>query len=125
MAPLIHRRGWTIWIAGAAIAHLALAGAGFSPWGCALREVTGVPCPGCGLTTAALRLLRGEWADAIGSHAFAPVFLIALALLAVTAGLPERERSRVAIRVAAWERRTGATSLLLLALVIYWALRTF
>lgn len=49
---------------------------------CLLRTVTGVPCPGCGLTTAAVALVRGEFGAAFQAN---PV-IFGLAALAVAVG---------------------------------------
>jgi len=47
---------------------------------CPLRTVTGVPCPGCGLTTAAVALVRGEFGAAFDANPL----IFGLAALAVT-----------------------------------------
>jgi hypothetical protein len=49
---------------------------------CPLRTLTGVPCPACGLTTAAVALVRGEVGAAWGAN---PV-IFCLAALAVAVG---------------------------------------
>ncbi len=44
-----------------------------STFGCVLRRVTGISCPGCGLTRAYLACFRLELAEAFSFH---PLFLI-------------------------------------------------
>ncbi|MGC5023041.1 DUF2752 domain-containing protein [Micromonospora sp. DT47] len=49
---------------------------------CPLRWLTGVPCPACGLTTASVAMVRGDFADSVVAN---PAIL-ALAALAVVVG---------------------------------------
>ncbi len=49
---------------------------------CALRSTTGMPCPGCGLTTAGIALLKGDPAAAVKINA---MILLVPPLLALTA----------------------------------------
>ncbi|GAA4957086.1 DUF2752 domain-containing protein [Actinoplanes utahensis] len=76
---------------------------------CPLRTVTGVPCPGCGLTTAAVALVRGEFGEAF--HANPLIFGLAAFTVAVgplvalrASGVlrPPRPWSPVGRRRAGW-----------------------
>lgn len=69
-------------------AALLAAGLGYALWvrltglaiPCPFRAVTGLKCPGCGVTRMCLALLRGDWAAAWRAN---PVLLLLLPLLAV------------------------------------------
>ena len=54
--------------AAAGTFYLLLAALGH---GCPIRWLTGIPCPGCGLSRAYLALLQG---DLVGAFAFHPLF---------------------------------------------------
>ena len=54
-------------------------GAGYTV--CAFRRLTGIPCPGCGLTRAMAALARGELLLALHFHPFAPLVLAEAAAL--------------------------------------------
>jgi hypothetical protein len=54
---------------------------------CPLANLTGWPCPSCGLTRAALALLRGDVAGALALHPLAPPVLILLGVFASGAWL--------------------------------------
>ncbi len=45
---------------------------------CPFRRVTSLPCPGCGLTTSIVGLLRGEVADALCVNPLGIIALLAL-----------------------------------------------
>lgn len=42
---------------------------------CLFRRVSGVPCPGCGMTRAFAHLAKGEWSEAARDHPLS--FLVA------------------------------------------------
>ncbi|MBR5373168.1 MAG: DUF2752 domain-containing protein [Paludibacteraceae bacterium] len=48
---------------------------------CPFRRITSLPCPGCGLTTSILLMLKGEFATAVGLN---PMVLLALPMLVVS-----------------------------------------
>lgn len=57
---------------------------------CPIKFVTGVSCPGCGMTRACLSLLGGDPAAAFGYHPLVWLLPAALALYLFRARLPRR-----------------------------------
>lgn len=58
---------------------------------CPFRRLTGLPCPGCGLTRSWVYLVHGWWRESFLAHPFGPV---AVALVVVLAVLAARARLR-------------------------------
>lgn len=82
------------WIAlggvGAALGAIALSPDGIDdgPVVCPIRLLTGLPCPGCGLTRAWVYLVHGRLTDSLLANPFGAVLLalgVALAVAVVTA----------------------------------------
>lgn len=82
--------------------------------GCPVRFVTGVPCPGCGLTRAWLALLSGEPRAALAFH---PLFWVApiAIFLAVFSEMAASGRMRRILLLAC--------GVLIVAFLVVWALR--
>ena len=57
--------------AAALLVFLALLAAWGLIFGCPIKRLTGLPCPGCGLTRGCLALLRLDFADALRWHPLA------------------------------------------------------
>jgi hypothetical protein len=123
LGALLQKRREGLALVGAGALHLGLSLAGAPGWQCPIRAVTGVPCPGCGLTAATSALLLGDWRAALSIHAFAPLFLLSFIALATVSLLPEIPRQQMVARIALIETRTGVTAWVLLSLLIYWGLR--
>ena len=70
-------------LAIAAYALRETAGAGWMP-GCYFRKITGLECPGCGMTRGTYALLHGRFLDAF---LFNPVGMILLPLALIGLGL--------------------------------------
>ncbi|WGY02163.1 DUF2752 domain-containing protein [Nocardioides sp. QY071] len=50
---------------------------------CPFRRVTGLPCPGCGLTRSWTYLAHGWWQDSLHAHPFGPLLALVVLGLAV------------------------------------------
>jgi hypothetical protein len=120
---MVQHRWALIALVGLAILQMGLIAAGLRGWQCPMYAGFGVPCPGCGLSTAMTLFIQGKWYAAIYTHAFAPILLAAVILLATAALMPRRLQANLSLRVAALERRTGIVAILLLVMFIYWGLR--
>lgn len=123
LASLLRDRRVSLGVAAVAVLQVAGVASGVGGWPCAVKGALGIPCPGCGLTRATIALLRGDFALAFGTHAFAPVLLLGLAALAVAGLLPAARREAFASFVGRFERRTKAAYLLFAALFLYWSVR--
>jgi hypothetical protein len=71
--------------AAAALGAFALSPEGISdgPVVCPFRLLTGLPCPGCGLTRAWVYLAHGQWRDSLVANPFGVVLAALLVALAV------------------------------------------
>lgn len=75
------------------VAHLPPDGAGIPV--CLFRAMTGLPCPGCGLTRALSSLIQGHPAAAFSYHPFAFIVLPLFLMLAAHNFLPVAARQRL------------------------------
>jgi hypothetical protein len=60
---------------------------------CLFRYLTGLPCPGCGLTRSFSCILHGDFERGYDYHPFGFVLLPMFALIALTLFLPKAARS--------------------------------
>lgn len=123
LASLLAHRPAAAILTGVAALQVGLAVLGIPGWPCPLYSGLGIPCPGCGLSRATVELLHGHWLAALSGHAFAPLLLGAMGLLAGAAVLPARLCRRLAGAVGSLERRTGFSALALGGLLLYWITR--
>ena len=103
--------------------HIVLVSLHLPSWQCPFFTLTGVPCPGCGLTRACMLLLRGEVQASFRFHAFAPVFIIFIAILILSTLLPRSVAEPLIHKTENLERRTGVTIIILGGLILYWLTR--
>ena len=96
---------------------------GIPVWPCFLNSLTGLPCPGCGMTRAVTALLHGNWTLAMTYHPLSPGYLVIGFLLGLAAILPASGRSRLVLAVRSVERVSALPALLVLLTVIFGLLR--
>lgn len=121
--PVLRDRKFTLVLAGAAGLQIALVSLSLPAWECPFFRITGVPCPGCGLSRAVIFLLKGDLASSLRFHAFAPVVLLAALALILTVLLPQSIIQPAISRAELLERRTGFTVIILVGLILYWLAR--
>jgi hypothetical protein len=69
------------------------------PQVCSFKTLTGLPCPGCGLTRSVVAAVHGDARDSLAHHRLGFVLVAYLALQALT---------RTVAIVSPWWRATGA-----------------
>ena len=123
LAPLLLNRWLNCILAAFGVVQLLLEHVGLAGWQCPVYSTSGLICPGCGLTTAGLLLLKGSWRPAFEIHAFALPLLSGILVMGTIGILPTRYRVKAVRKVAAVEKRTGIVVILLFAMILYWLMR--
>jgi hypothetical protein len=123
LASVVQNRMAGAMITATATVQAGLVSLGLPGWPCPFLHVVGLPCPGCGLSRAIVALLQGDWRTSLDLHVFAPIFVVALALVIWATILPQTQRNWLVGRLEIVERRTGITAILLISLVLYWLVR--
>ncbi len=123
LATVLRDRRFGLMLTGALGLNICLVSLSLPAWECPFFRLTGVPCPGCGLTRACMLLLRGEVQASIKFHAFAPIFLVLIAMLIIGTLLPRSVTEPLINKAEALERQTGLTIIILGGLILYWLAR--
>ncbi len=90
---------------------------------CSFRNITGQPCPGCGLSRAGRLLLEGRLAEMWSMHPFTPYFALWGVMLAGAVFPPAGWRSRWAAAWIALEQRLPLHAVALLVFLVFGAVR--
>jgi hypothetical protein len=94
------------------------------PWPCALRVVTGLPCPTCGMTRATRLALHGDFAAATHMHPLWFVVAPALGALVIAEAIAFTRVGRWGVVLeSSWVKRVGGV--ILAALLVVWIARFF
>ena len=125
LAPMIRNRWLVSMLIGFGTVQVLLVMAGLPGWPCPIQGTLSVVCPGCGLSRAMALLLKGHWHLAVQTHMFAPVILLVLIVMPVSAVLPASHLKTLAGRIDRLERQSGIAAILVLSMIVYWLLRIF
>jgi len=102
---------------------MALVSLSLPGWECPFFRVTGIPCPGCGMTRAVIRLLKGDLQASLRFHAFAPIVLLGAVALILVLLLPRSITQPAISTLDRLEQQTGFTVVILVGLILYWLAR--
>lgn len=123
LAPLMRQR----LLCRLMLAAVLLLGAGslkgWHLWSCPFAELTGLPCPGCGMTRAFLAMARGDWSSALRLHPFAPFFALVGLICSVVSLLPEGLARRISDQTERLERKTKLPAIVLIIFAFFGLLR--
>ena len=123
VSPLLRDRKFTVAVAGAVGVQIALVSLSLPGWECPFFRVTGIPCPGCGLTRAVILLLKGDLQASLRFHAFAPIVLLTAVALVLVLLLPRSITQPAISKMEKLEQQTGFTVIILVGLILYWLAR--
>ena len=123
VSPVLRDRKFTFALAGATGLHIALVSLSLPSWECPFFRLTGIPCPGCGLTRAVILLLKGDLQASLRFHAFAPLVLLTAVALILVLLLPRSITQPAISKLEILERQTGFTAIILVGLILYWLAR--
>ena len=122
-AKLAKNRGAAFAVLGFVATYFLASLHGILLWYCPVRTVTGIRCPGCGMSNAMVHLIHGNVLNALKEHLFAPVILIGLIFLLIVSCLPAKLHRNVVAHISTFEAETGIGPLIMLALLLYWIIR--
>lgn len=106
------------------IAYLALTSVGAGGWIiCPFHALTGLSCPGCGMTRSATAAISGDWAISFKHHPFGLAFVTAFAGAAAAGLIFGVLGKRVEFGPRLSRLRDGALWIVLIALLMFGVVR--
>ena len=86
---------------------------------CGFKNLTGLPCPGCGLTHSFCALGKGDVGGALGFNLLGPPLFFALILLWIRSGCVLLNRTAVVERLDRFARRFNIVKAFAIAFAVY------
>ena len=106
LACFLRSRGAAVFVVAGPVVFVVAYGLGLVFWGCPFHAMTGLDCPGCGMTRALESLALGHIRMAAEFHPFVFPFVALWLLFVVAACMSKRRREAFADLVARIEERT-------------------
>jgi hypothetical protein len=95
-----------------------------SPLFCPFRALTGIPCPGCGMTRSFMAIATGNFDKALDYHAFGFVLFIGLAIAIVHLSLELLSKRKMITFYSQFMLKRKNQLLFILLFLAYYSFRT-
>ena len=121
-----HPPPWLVWIGLSAVLLVSMVWrpADDGPTLCPFRALTGLPCPGCGMTRGFCALGHGDLRGALDQNILSPALYVAAIVAWAGAGARMTGRSLPGLaQVRAWLSRPVVGYALLAGALAWWAIR--
>ena len=114
VTPILREKAIGYTLAGFAGVYLFFSFFEISIWRCVWNDLTGLRCPGCGLTTGCKAILRGDFREGVTWNWLAPLVVVGLIVIPVVLALPKSVRERALVGIEVLERKSRFALLFIL-----------
>lgn len=119
LTPLLGDRRLCVLIGGAPVLLAAVNALGIHFWRCPFNALTGLDCPGCGMTRAGAALLAGDFKTALTYHPLALPMALFFGFIMAAAIAPEAWRRGLTVKCEAIESKCPVAICFLAVFVIF------
>lgn len=94
-----------------------------SPLSCSLFRLTGIMCPGCGMTRATIALCQGRLQDSLLLHPLSPPLCLGWLIAALSLCLQRKQRDSLLVQTEKIEKKTGIALFIIVLFLLYGIIR--